>query len=427
MKYQLSSYRWIIILLLSVSYLIAYVHRLCPAVLAQDLMKTFNASGAVVGLMASAYFYPYALMQIPSGIIADKLGPRLLVTLCMCLASVGALLFSLAESVTAAFWARVLVGFGVSAVLVPSYKALAAWFSTRQFVMAASIVISVAGFGGAVAGSPLAWLSEQIGWRGGTQVLAAMTFITGVLVWFLVRNKPQDFGLPPVESALMTAGSPAEPIPLGKSFAMILKNLDFWFLATWFFFNGAILFSFAGLWAGPYFMQVYGMSKTAAGNLINLFSVGWVLGPLFFGWLATRFPSHGRILGGGMSGMALLSLWMFLRNGSMSLPELYAHNILFGLLGAGPAGVCFTAAKERFPIQIAGTVSGLVYVFPMVGSAIFQPLAGAILDRSGNLATGLGSGDFSALFILYIVICSLAGAAGFLLRKKKDGRMPATA
>jgi sugar phosphate permease len=419
MQYRLSAYRWIIISVLSFSYLMVYVHRLCPAVLAQDLIKAFNASGAMVGLMASAYFYPYALMQIPSGIIVDKLGPRLLVTICMGLASVGSLLFSMADSVTTAFWARVLVGLGLSAVLVPSYKALTTWFSTKQYVMAASIVISVAGLGGAVAGSPLAWLSDQIGWRESLRVVAALTLLTGLLVWFLVRNKPEDFGLPPVEPARKSTGISETRIALGKSFGMILGSLDFWLLSTWFFFNGAILFSFAGLWAGPYLMQVYDMSKTSAGHLINLFSVGWVLGPLLFAWLATRCPSYSRILGGSMSAVALLFLWMLMRNGDMSTPELSVFNILLGLIGAGPAGVCFTAAKERFPVQIAGTVSGLVYVFPMIGTAIFQPLAGAILDRSDNLSTGLNSGDFSALFILYCVSSALASAAGFMFRKTK--------
>lgn len=93
MKYRGVPRQWVIILLLSFAYLLVYVHRMCPAVLAQDLIETFNTSGAMVGLMASAYFYPYAVMQIPSGIIADKLGPRLLVTLCMCMASIGSLFF----------------------------------------------------------------------------------------------------------------------------------------------------------------------------------------------------------------------------------------------------------------------------------------------------------------------------------------------
>jgi len=430
MNYRVSSYRWVIVSLLSLSYLLVYVHRMCPAVLVGDLIRSFNASGAVAGLMASAYFYPYALMQVPVGIIADKLGARLLVTICMCMAAVGSLLFSMADSVTTAFFSRVLVGLGVSAVLVPTYKALTAWFPSRQYVMAASLVLSIAGLGGVVAGSPLAWISEWIGWRSSFQVLAGLTFLNGLLVWLFVRNKPQDFGLSPAEPELKEPGLPLQRPAAGKTIGMILANRDFRLLAVWFFLNGGVMFSFVGLWAGPYFIQVYGMSKTSAGSVINLFSLGWVFGPILFGWLATRFNSHGRILGLSMSALAALTLWLLVRNGSMCLPEIYAYNLLFGLVGAGPAGVCFAGAKERFPVQIAGTVTGLIYVFPMAGSAMFQPLAGAILDRCGNLESGLSSGDFSALFLLYFVSCCLAGAAGFMLRRENPSgrlKMPASA
>jgi len=226
MKYRGFPRRWVIILLLSFAYLLVYVHRMCPAVLAQDLIESFNTSGAMVGLMASAYFYPYAFMQIPSGIIADRLGPRLLVTICMCVASIGSLFFSMADSVTSAFLARVVVGFGLSAVLVPTYKALTIWFPTRQYVMATSFVLSIAGLGGVVAGSPLAWLSEYIGWRGSFQILAGLTLVTGLLVWFFVRDKPQDVGLPPVEPASKVPGDPLVSIPLGKAFGMIFENRD---------------------------------------------------------------------------------------------------------------------------------------------------------------------------------------------------------
>lgn len=421
-KYGESKYRWVILGLFSFSYLMVYVHRMCPAVLAQDLIQSFSATGAMVGLMASAYFYPYALMQIPSGILADKLGPRVLLTACMILASIGSVLFSMADTVMTAFMARVLVGLGLSAVLVPSYKALASWFSTKRYVMATSVVISVAGLGGVAAGSPLGWLSELIGWRGSFQIIAVITAVTAVLVWVFVRNRPQDFHLPPVEPETKT-GHMVKTMPIGQSLTQILGSLDFWCMAIWFFFNGAILFSFAGLWSGPYFMQVYGMSKTVAGNFINIFSFGWIFGPLIFAWLAIRSSSNSRILGLSMLGMALLSAWIYLRNGSMSVVELYAFNTLFGLLGAGPAGVVFAAVKERFPAQISGTATGMLYLFPMVGSALYQPLAGMILDRSGHLQTGLMAEDFSALFVLYFVGSALAGVAGFMLGRKDTSTM----
>ncbi|MBU1275738.1 MAG: MFS transporter [Proteobacteria bacterium] len=416
--YRASPYRWVILGLLSFSYLLVYVHRMCPAVLSEDIMNSFGASGAATGLLASAYFYPYAIMQAPGGMISDKLGPRRLVTLSMLVASLGSVLFALSGSVGTAFWSRVLVGLGVSVVLVPSYKALTAWFPAKDYVLGTSLVISIAGLGGLLAGSPLAWLSEAIGWRGSFWAIAGLTMINAFLVWFLVRDKPQDFGLPPVEPEDLENGRPLVAIPLARALGIILGSRDFWLLAGWFFFNGGILFSFAGLWAGPYYMQAYAMSKTQAGQVINLFAFGWVFGPLVFAWIAGKVASRGAVLGGSMVAWAGLTIWMLARNGAMALTEIYAWNLIFGFLGAGPAGVCFAAAKERFPLQVAGTVTGLMYVFPMAGSAIYQPLAGAILDSSGNMGAGMSGADFTPLFMFYLASIVAGGVMAYCVRPR---------
>jgi sugar phosphate permease len=283
--------------------------------------------------------------------------------------------------------------------------------------MGASVIIAIAGLGGVIASSPLAWLSELIGWRSSFMALAGLTFVDGLLIWFLVRDKPADMGLPRVEPQVKQQGGEAKPsMPVKKSLTLALGSFDFWLLAVWFFFNGGILFSFAGLWAGPYFMGAYSMTKTQAAGVIDLFSFGWVFGPLIFAWIAARFPSRSRVLGLSMSGLGLVCLWLMLRNGHMNQMELYLFALCFGFLGAGPAGVCFTAAKERFPVEMAGTVTGLVYVFPMAGSAVFQPLAGALLDMSGHMESGLGSQDFIPLFMVYTIASFAAGLAGFVFR-----------
>ena len=319
--YRASPYRWVILGLLSVSYLLVYVHRMCPAVLAEDIMRSFGASGATTGLLASAYFYPYALMQAPGGLIADKLGPRRLVTLSMLAASLGSVLFAMSVGVGTAFWSRVLVGLGVSVVLVPTYKALTTWFPAKDYVLGASLVISIAGLGGLLAGSPLAWLSEAIGWRGSFWVIAGLTMTNALMVWFLVRDKPQDFDLPPVEPYTFDSGR-EQAIPVAQVLGMVLGSKDFWLLAGWFFFNGGVLFSFAGLWAGPYFMQAYAMSKTQGRSGHQRFLL-W-LGPSGRSSLPgsrPRYPPVARFWGGSMAAWTAILGWMLLRNGSMNLAE----------------------------------------------------------------------------------------------------------
>ncbi|MDH3810049.1 MAG: MFS transporter, partial [Desulfuromonadales bacterium] len=108
------SYRWLIFAVLACGYVLVYFHRLCPAVVAVDMMSDLQTGGALLGLLGSAYFYPYALMQIPAGLLADSWGARRTVTLFTLIAFLGALIIGLAPNVTVAIVGRILVGLGVS-------------------------------------------------------------------------------------------------------------------------------------------------------------------------------------------------------------------------------------------------------------------------------------------------------------------------
>ena len=126
-------FRWLIFWILSFSYILVYFHRLCPAVVAVDMMRDLHTGGALLGLLGSAYFYPYALMQLPAGLLSDSWGPRRTITLFFSIAFVGSLLLGLAPSLFWAIVGRTLVGLGVSMLFVPTMKVLAEWFRIREF------------------------------------------------------------------------------------------------------------------------------------------------------------------------------------------------------------------------------------------------------------------------------------------------------
>src|SRR5512136_2976406 len=103
-------YRWLVFWIMALAYVFVYFHRLCPAVVAVDLQKAFGASAGLMGILASAYFYPYALMQLPAGLLSDSIGPRKTVTVFLTIAGVGSLIFGMASEIGAAIAARVMVG-----------------------------------------------------------------------------------------------------------------------------------------------------------------------------------------------------------------------------------------------------------------------------------------------------------------------------
>jgi len=181
-------YRWVIFWILASGYVLVYFHRLCPAVVAVDMMRDLKSGGALTGFLSAAYFYPYAVMQLPAGLLSDSWGPRNTITLFFSVAFAGSLLLSLAPS---PFWAiagRGLVGLGVAMLFVPTMKVLAEWFRVGEFAMMTGILMAMGGIGSLTAATPLALLSAWIGWRYSFMVVALCTFLLVILVWFFVRG-----------------------------------------------------------------------------------------------------------------------------------------------------------------------------------------------------------------------------------------------
>ena len=187
---KVSRYRWLIFAILAVAYMLVYFHRLSPAVMAVELMESFNVGGAIIGILGSAYFYPYAIMQLPAGLLSDSLGPRKTVSIFLTIASVGAILFGLAPSAGVAIFARVLVGFGVCMVFVPTLKAVSMWFRRGEFSMMAAILNAIGGVGVLAAAAPLAFLTDRLGWRMTFVAIGVTTLLLAGAVWKWVRNRP---------------------------------------------------------------------------------------------------------------------------------------------------------------------------------------------------------------------------------------------
>ena len=175
-----------------------FFHRLCPAVIALDIQSSFGITGTLLGVLGSAYFYSYAVMQLPTGLMADSWGPRKTVSSFLVLAGIGSVLMGVAPNLPVAIIGRVLVGFGVSTVFVCNFKLLSEWFSPRQFVLMGSAFMAAGGMGALSAGAPLAWLSDVMGWRMTLVTVGGVTLLMAAVVYAFVRNRPAEVGYPAI-------------------------------------------------------------------------------------------------------------------------------------------------------------------------------------------------------------------------------------
>ena len=412
---KMECYRQYIFWILAVGYVVVYFHRLCPAVVALDMMRDLRSGGVLLGLLGSAYFYPYALMQLPAGLLSDSWGPRRSITLFFGIACAGSLLLGFATNIAVAVAGRIMVGLGVSMLFVPTMKILAEWFEARRFATMAGILMAMGGIGSLIATSPLAALSSWIGWRGSFLAVGGVTLVLGLAVWFVVRDTPTDMGLPRPDDAL---GDRPKPVGLVEGMRIVASTWAFWPLAVWFFFVMAIFFSFAGLWGGPFLIQVYGLSKAEAGAILSMCAVGMIIGSPALSYLSNRvFRARKPVL--VLSSLFTLMIIGIFSIATESLPiwSMYVLCLGMGIFTSAIVTIGFTMAKELFPVNMAGTSVGMANLFPFAGGAVFQPVVGMILEANGKSGNSFTIQGYHQAF-LALTACGVVALACSLALKE---------
>lgn len=393
-------YRYVIFSIISSAYVLVYFHRMCPAVIAVDMQEFFKISGSVLGLLSSAYFYPYAVMQLPAGILVDSWGPRKTVSLFFILAALGSIMMGLAPNMSLAFFGRMLIGIGVSTVFVSNFKLLAEWFAPHEFAVMGGIFMAMGGVGVLFSAAPLGFLSNIIGWRMTLTLIGGISLLMSALVYAFVFNRPEDKGWPSTVPAQKRQIQ--KKISLSAGLKMVLAEKDFWPVAIWSFFTIGIFFALAGLWGGPYLIQVYGLSKTASGAILSMSAVALIFGSPLLGFLSNHVGRKPVLIG---CSLMLISVCAAFYAFTDRLPHIMLYILFFCLClsSSACAPVIVTATKELFPIPIAGTSVAIVNLFPFIGGPFFQIILGAILSRAGQEGDAYSAAGYQNMFLACLI------------------------
>lgn len=398
---QLVRLRWTAFAIVGLAYVLSFFHRFAPAAIAADLQQTSHATAAELGGLAATYFYVYMVMQIPTGILVDTLGPRRVAAIGGVVAGLGSLMFGMADTLALASVGRLLVGLGVSVTFISLLKLNAAWFHDRHFATMTGATILLGNAGSLLAAAPLAWVLGYVSWRTVFTVAGAFSLVLAALAWWLVRNHPGEADLPSLRELDGKAAHPPHSGHWYDGLLVVLKNR-----ATWpgLWVNMGIagsLFAFAGLWAVPFLRDAYGMDRAAATGHTTLLLAGFAIGAFFIGTLSDRIGRRKPVMAAGALGYVLC--WLPLLFGAqMSAVASYALFLLMGLC-APSFTLSWACAKEVNPPALSGMATSVVNVGAFLGTAIMQPLVGWAIDHAHAGKSGaLGLIDYQAGIVIMV-------------------------
>jgi len=386
------------------AYFMSYAFRTINVVIAPDLVNDLGLNNADLGLLSSAYFIGFGATQIPLGLALDRFGPRITEAWVMTLAVVGALIFAIAEDFTTLVMARVLIGMGVSACLMAAFSGFRAWYATSQQGQLASAML-VCGTSGALASTwPVHLVTPYIGWRGVFLVMAALSFLAILILYY---------GLPVKKSAPIDKPIQSSSATLSwQSYRPILTNSFFWRILPLGTFCYGGFIAVQTLWFGPWLIEVMDYPPTTAAQIVFGFNVVLLLAYLFNAWVLPKLARRGIDTMRYMTWMVGMSMIMQAGAYFWQTSLVWVWWFLFAITCAS-----FVLAQSiivlYFPKNYSGRVSTTYNLTLFIGAFIVQWGIGHMLDL--GIALGWNKTSAYDLALAVFLAIQILGFIWFLI------------
>ena len=404
--------RWVLFILSTLLFVLSQFYRATVAVITPQLMADMSLDARGLGRISAAFFYAFALTQIPLVVYLDRLGFRKTMAALNLVAVVGAVTFAQAQSMNMLIIARLLLGVGMACNLMGTFKLLTVCFDPRRFAFLAAIIFSMGTAGNICASTPLVLLTEEIGWRSTFLLFAGINLLLTVVFFMMTAN---------AETAGDGAAQGRQSEGFREMFAglrLLIKKRDYWIISLGTFCRYGIYAAIQSLYAGPYLITAWGLPAVTAGNIILVMNLGFILGGPIFGSISDRLAKTRKwMVIPGLAGMALLILIL---SGLPPGADPMFLAILFFMLGAvsSTGGIMYSHIKERMPPHMAGTAMTGINFFTMIGPAVFLQGLSSLMQYFHPSAP-LGMAAFESIF-RFSALCLVA--VGCLYLMTEDSR-----
>jgi sugar phosphate permease len=399
------------------AYLIAVTQRTSFGVAGIDATERYSASASALSIFTVVQLLVYAALQIPVGVLVDRVGPRFLILAGALLMATGQVQLAFSETLTGGIAGRLLVGAGDALTFISVLRLLPAWFEPRRIPLLTQCTGIIGQLGQVVSVVPFAALLGAAGWTPAFLSAAALSALAVVLAAVVIRDAPER--QPRANPGLRQTG-----ISLAQAWRQPGTRLGLWSHFT-VQFPGTV---FVLIWGYPYLVRAEGVDPVAASALMTLFvAVGIVSGPML-GLYVSRHPLRRSTMVLAIAfGIACAWLAVLLTPGRAPVWMLALLIVALALGGPGSI-IAFDFARTFNPSSRMGTATGIVNIGGFAASLIAMFGIGVILDLlyaqglSGDNLYALGSFRIAMAFQLVVLG---AGTAAILIVRRTVRRQMA--
>jgi len=395
----------------ALGYAISYFYRNTNAIIESDLVNELGLGPADLGLLTGAYFFSFAIFQLPLGILLDRYGPRRTEAVLLLFAALGAWIFSKADSLSGLILGRLLIGLGVSACLMAAFKAYVIWFSRGRLPMINGLQMAAGGLGALVATTPLQNVLSITDWRGVFTGLAIITVFASLFLWFILPEHQSSADKHPAIKTQL------------KEMGQIFRNPVFWSIVPLTALSNGSFLAIHGLWIKPWLRDVASLGEGDTTQLLFAMTLAIIVGYFSLGIFSERLSQLFDIgpITVGVFGMTLFLTAQFsMAYGWATSPLLLV--VFFGFLGSSCI-LTFAGLAQIFPKKYSGRVSTILNVQVFMGAFIIQWGIGAIIELWPTTEIGYDPASYQVA-IGVLVLMQAAGLVWYLLSQQLIKKQP---
>ncbi|MDM5176618.1 MFS transporter [Massilia sp. DJPM01] len=376
--------------------------RTVNAVLAPNLVQSLSLTSGQLGLLTSAFFFSFALVQLPVGIALDRYGPRKVQLVLMLLAGSGALMFAHGNSFAELVVARAVIGFGLGGCFMSAVKSISGWIAPERLPSVHGYLIAVGGLGAASATLPVRLALQFTDWRGLFVLLGALAACIGLLIWLVTPRA--------------ASGAPKAPAPTLQSILDVYRDPAFRKTISLMLVPHTVFFGLQGLWMGRWLSDVAHFSDAAVAYLLYLSMAAVIFGAIAVGMITELAGRRGvkpldvAAVGVGLFVLVQIGIVLNFKPGFQTL------SVLFTLIGT-ITGIEYAIVAQSMPPSLTGRAATCLNLLIFIGAFVVQAGFGQVLGLwQANVLHQYPASAYQAAFGI-LVLLQLPGLVLYVRRR----------